>query len=172
MCGYDRRIVPEAVVHQAWQTHRVVHAGVWQISREFEEPELLVPSLELPFEPLSDLRSLPIGDGRLEDRLADELIAEGVGEARARDLLVAGREVLINAERHGDGVTAVRVGRVGERFVCEITDAGPGFEDPFAGYLPPALQAPDGAGLWIARQLTSKLELLSQPDGLTVRLWI
>ena len=26
MCGYDRRVVPEAVVHQAWQTHRVVHA--------------------------------------------------------------------------------------------------------------------------------------------------
>jgi anti-sigma regulatory factor (Ser/Thr protein kinase) len=164
--------VPEAVVHQAWQTHRVVHAGVWQLSREYEEPEVLVPGLELPFELLSDLRSLPIGDGRLEDRLAGELLAEGVPEGRARDLLVAAREVLTNADRYGNGVTAFRVGRVGERFVCEIKDAGPGFDDPFAGYLPPALQARDGAGLWIARQLTSKLELLSQPDGLTVRLWI
>ena len=172
MCGYDRRVVPEAVVHQAWQTHRVVHASVWQLSREYEEPEVLVPSLELPFEPLPDLRSLPIGDGRLEDRLADELIAERVPEGRARDLLVAAREVLINAERYGNGVSAFRVGRVGERFVCEIKDAGAGLDDPFAGYLPPARQGREGAGLWIARQLTSRLELLSEPDGLTVRLWI
>ena len=55
MCGYDRRVVPEAVVHQAWQTHRVVHASVWQLSREYEEPEVLVPSLEPPFEPLPGL---------------------------------------------------------------------------------------------------------------------
>ena len=140
MCGYDRRVVPEAVVHQAWQTHRVVHASVWQLSREYEEPEVLVPSLEPPFEPLPGLRSLPIGDGRLEDRLADELIAERVPEGRARDLLVAAREVLINAERYGNGVRAFRVGRVGERFVCEIKDAGAGLDDPFAGYLPPARQ--------------------------------
>jgi anti-sigma regulatory factor (Ser/Thr protein kinase) len=172
MCGYDRRVVPEAVVHQAWQTHRVVHAGVWQLSREYEEPEVLVPSLEPPFEPLPGLRSLPIGDGRLEDRLADALIANGVPEGRARDLLVAAREVLINADLYGNGVRAFRVGRVGERFVCEIADAGEGFHDPFAGYLPPVLQARDGAGLWVARQLTSQLELHSEPDGLTVRLWI
>jgi anti-sigma regulatory factor (Ser/Thr protein kinase) len=172
MCGYDTRVVPEAVVHQAWQTHRVVHAGVWQLSREYEEPEVLVPSLEPPFEPLPGLRSLPIGDGRLEDRLADALIANGVPEGRARDLLVAAREVLINADLYGNGVRAFRVGRVGERFVCEITDAGEGFDDPFAGYLPPVLQARDGAGLWVARQLTSQLDLHSEPDGLTVRLWI
>ena len=138
MCGYDRRIVPEAVVHQAWQAHRVVHASVWQLSREYEEPEVLVPSLEPPFEPIPGLRSLPIGDGRLEDRLADELIAERVPEGRARDLLVAAREVLTNAERYGNGVRALRVGRVGGRFVCEVKDAGAGLDDPFAGYLPPA----------------------------------
>jgi hypothetical protein len=69
-------------------------------------------------------------------------------------------------------VRAFRIGRVGERFVCEIADAGEGFHDPFAGYLPPVLQARDGAGLWVARQLTSQLELHSEPDGLTVRLWI
>ena len=26
MCGYDARVVPEAVVRQAWQAHRVVHS--------------------------------------------------------------------------------------------------------------------------------------------------
>jgi len=172
MCGYDRRVVPEAVVHQAWQTHRVVHASVWQISREYEEPEVLVPTLEVAFEALPDLRSLPIGDGRLEDRLADELAAAGIPEGRARDLLVAAREVLINADRYGNGVRALRVGRVRGRFVCEIKDRGTGLDDPFAGYLPPSPQGRERAGLWIARQLTSQLELHSEPDGLIVRLWI
>jgi anti-sigma regulatory factor (Ser/Thr protein kinase) len=172
MCGNDRRVVPEAVVRQAWHAHRVVHAGVWQISRDYEEPEALVPSLEPPFEPVGGLRSLPVGDGRLQERLAGELTVEGVPEGRARDLLVAAREVLTNAERYGNGVREFRVGRVGERFVCEIKDAGAGFDDPLAGYLPPAPRARDGAGLWIARQLTSRLELHSEPGGLTVRLWI
>lgn len=172
MCGYDRRIVPEEVVHQAWQAHRVVHATVWQLSREYEEPEVLVPTLEPPFAPIPGLRSLPIGDGRLEDSLANELIAERVPEGRARDLLVAAREVLTNAERYGNGVRALRVGRVDGRFVCEVEDAGPGLDDPFAGYLPPPPRAREGAGLWIARQLTSRLQLHSQPEGLTVRLWI
>ena len=46
MCGYDARVVPEAVIRQAWQAHRVVHSGgVWQISRDYLEPETLVRSL-------------------------------------------------------------------------------------------------------------------------------
>ena len=80
------------------------------------------------FEPLPGLRSLPVGDGRLHERLSEELSASGVPAGRARDLLVAAREVVSNAESYGNGVQALRVGRVGEQFVCEIKDAGAGFE--------------------------------------------
>jgi hypothetical protein len=86
--------------------------------------------------------------------------------------VVAAREVLSNAHTYGNGLRAVRVGRVGEWFVCEISDAGSGLDDPLAGYLPPRPASTAGAGLWIARQLTSRLELHSEPAGLTVRLWI
>lgn len=172
MCGYDTRVVPEAVVRQAWHAHPVVHAGAWQISLDYEEPEDLVRSLTPAFEPMAGLRALAIEEpGRLQDRLAEELSAASVPENRARDMLVAAREVLSNAERYGNGVRGFRVGRVGERVVCEVTDAGTGFDDPLAGFLPPRPLADDRAGLWIARQLTSRLELDSQPDGLTVRLW-
>jgi anti-sigma regulatory factor (Ser/Thr protein kinase) len=66
----------------------------------------------------------------------------------------------------------MRVGRVGDRFVCEISDNGGGHDDPLAGYMAPRPGAVDGAGLWVARQLTSSLDLISSADGLTVRLWI
>ena len=172
MCGYDARIVPEAVLHQAWQTHRVVLTDVWQISREYEPPEDFVRQVTPPLEQLPGLRAVTIGEGGLRDRLADELSADGVSEGRARDLLVAAGEVLSNAERYGNGVRALRVGRVGEHFVCEVRDFGSGLDDPLAGFLPPVPLAKRGAGLWIARQLTVRMELNSAADGLTVRLWV
>jgi hypothetical protein len=172
MCGYDARVVPDELIRGAWKTHRVVHADVWQLSPDYQEPEVLVPTLAPPFEELPGLRSLPTGDGRLQEQLADELAAEAVPAPRARDLLVAAREVISNAELFAGGVRALRVGRVGEHVVCEVSDAGSGLDDPLAGYLPPPPLAPHGAGLWVARQLTTRLDTHSTPEGLTVRLWI
>jgi anti-sigma regulatory factor (Ser/Thr protein kinase) len=172
MCGYDARVVPEAVVDQAWQTHRVVLTDVWQLSSRYEQPEDIVRKLAPPLADLPGLPSLPIGDGRLHERLADALSAAGVPAGRARDLLVAAREVLSNAELYGNGARSLRAGRVGEQFVCEVTDGGAGVDDPLAGYLPPLPHATRSAGLWIARQLTARLELGSGPGGFTVRLWI
>jgi anti-sigma regulatory factor (Ser/Thr protein kinase) len=171
MCGYDERVVPEAVIRQAWQTHRVVLTDVWQLSREYEQPEDIVRRLAPPFAELPGLHALTVGDDALPERLAEEFFAHGVPEGRASDLVVAAREVLANAERYSNGVRGVRVGRVGDDVLCEVTDGGPGVDDPLAGYLPPVPLATKGAGLWIARQLTERLELHSQADGLTVRLW-
>jgi anti-sigma regulatory factor (Ser/Thr protein kinase) len=173
MCGYDEREVPEAVVRQAWRAHRVVLADAWQMSPEYEEPEAVVRSLAPAFEPLPGLRALDVG-GRLQlqDRLADALADTSASAARTRDMLVAVREVLSNAEQYGNGVRALRLGQVGTQVVCEVTDRGAGFDDPLAGYLPPRPLAGDSAGLWIARQLTSRLELHQAPEGLTVRLWV
>jgi hypothetical protein len=172
MCGYDARVVPTDVIRHSWEAHRVVHADAWQLSPDYQEPEALVRSLAPAFEELPHLRSLPVGDDRMDERLAGELAAEAIPAGRARDLLVAAREVISNAELYGAGVRKLRVGRVGERFVCEVSDAGNGLDDPLAGYLPPSALATRGAGLWVARQLTWRLEMLSAPEGLTVRLWI
>ncbi len=172
MCGYDARIIPASVVRQMRRTHRVVLDGAWQISPDYEEPEVLVRELEPAFEPLTGLRSLDVAEPRrLQDRLADELATASMPENRARDMLVAAREVLANAELHGNGVRSMRVGRVEQHLVCEVTDSGEGIDDPLAGYVPPRRLGDDRAGLWIARQLTSRLELRSAPGGLTVRLW-
>jgi anti-sigma regulatory factor (Ser/Thr protein kinase) len=107
----------------------------------------------------------------LRARLLAEMAAAGVPEVDAAKMLMAVVEVLTNAHRHGDGVRAIRIGRVGERFVCEISDHGPGLHDPLAGYLPPHPGHARGAGLWVARQMTRRLEMTSSERGLTTRLW-
>jgi hypothetical protein len=55
--------------------------------------------------------------------------------------------------------------------VDEMDLAAFGIDDPLAGFLPPRPGHADGAGLWVARQLTRQLELVSSAQGTTVRLW-
>jgi anti-sigma regulatory factor (Ser/Thr protein kinase) len=97
-------------------------------------------------------------------------VLEKVPGAKALDTLVAGTEIAANAVRHGAGIEEVRVGRAEGRFVCEVVDRGSGFDDPAAGYLAP--RAGTGSGLWVARQLTWRVESFHSPRGFTVRMWL
>jgi len=163
VCPYDARVLPEHIVEGASHTHGLDH----------EDPEELVRSLTPDPQPLPGLRTLPLDEDPREFRynLARELAAERVPRERAAELILAASEILSNAQRHGEGPRELRVGAVDGRFVCEIADRGSGLDDPLAGYLPPGTAGRYGAGLWVARQLTDRLELISSPDGLTVRLW-
>ena len=76
-------------------------------------------------------------------------------------MLLAATEIATNAIQHRGGVAEVRVGRFKGRFVCEIVDRGSGFDDPGAGYLAPRKGV--GSGLWVARQLTWRIEFFSSP---------
>jgi anti-sigma regulatory factor (Ser/Thr protein kinase) len=105
-------------------------------------------------------------------RLLSEMAAAEVPDADAFDMLAAAGEVMANAHRHGSGARSLRIGRVGERFVCEVADHGAGLDDPLAGYLPPRSGNGRGAGLWVARQMTRRLEMISSSRGLTTRLWV
>jgi anti-sigma regulatory factor (Ser/Thr protein kinase) len=96
----------------------------------------------------------------------------GLGREAAEDMLLAAGEVLGNAYRFGASVPGIRVGSEGATFVLEVSADAPWSDDPLAGYLPPRSGASSGAGLWIARQLTSHLELSQgSAGGLVVRLW-
>jgi anti-sigma regulatory factor (Ser/Thr protein kinase) len=124
--------------------------------------------------PLPNLRSVSAGEDLVSFReaLAREMSAEGVPQVRAVDMLVAANEIATNALRHGSGLDKLRVGRADGRFVCEISDRGAGFDDPLAGYMPPKDPRQSGPGLWIARQLASRVDFLPGEDGFTVRLWL
>ena len=174
VCPYDARTLPDAVVLGAAHTHRQVLTDDWHESPHYDDPADVARALTPAPKPLPELRSVPldINARSFRERLRREMAADAVPEAQTRDMLLAATEIAANITRHGAGPRSMRVGRVGERFVCELSDCGPGLDDPCAGFLPRDATTAGGAGLWVARQVTWRLDLLSSPNGLTVRLWV
>jgi anti-sigma regulatory factor (Ser/Thr protein kinase) len=173
MCTYNANGLPDPILDAVWRTHpEVAVDGGWTESHRFEDPADLLRRVTPAPEPLPPLRSIPFGGSAesLREQLARELAAERVPQARTLDLLLAATELATNAVVHGGGVADVRVGRAGGRLVCEIIDRGSGFDDPVAGFLPP--QAGRGSGLWVARQLTWRIEFFRSPRGFTARIWL
>jgi anti-sigma regulatory factor (Ser/Thr protein kinase) len=172
VCTYPANRLPDAVLDGVMRTHNEVLTDEWAPSERFEDPKDVVRKLSPEPDPLPGLRSWHAGQDleRFRERLAGDLVAEGVSGARALEMLVAATEVATNAVRHGGGIEEVRVGRVDGRFVCEIIDRGEGFDDPVAGYLVP--RPGRGTGLWVARQLTWRVETFHSPRGFTVRMWL
>ena len=171
VCTYNMNGLPDPVLDGVWRTHPEVVAGdKWTTSDRYEQPDQLLRRITPLPESLSELRSIPFGRDpeQFRERLARELLAENVAEAKVLDMLLAATEIATNAIVHGGGVEEVRVGRADGRFVCEIIDRGPGFDDPAAGYLAP--RAGVGSGLWVARQLTWQIDFFESPRGFTARI--
>jgi anti-sigma regulatory factor (Ser/Thr protein kinase) len=172
VCTYDARRVPDALIEAMWETHSDVLADEWETSHQFEDPRELVARLTPAAEPLPGLRSVSAGSSveSFRERLAHELGGEDMPADIALNVLVAGTELATNAVNHGGGIEELRLGRVDGRFVCEVVDRGPGFDDPLAGYIAP--RDGIGAGLWIARQLSWRLEAFHSRAGFSVRIWV
>jgi anti-sigma regulatory factor (Ser/Thr protein kinase) len=174
VCPYDARALPESVIDDAWRTHPHVTMDGRMPSCSYRGGEALVRAITPKHDPLPELMQLPHPwDAQMfRELLAVRLATADVPAGRRLDMLVAAGEAFANGSKHGGGVTMVRTGLVDDRFVCEVTDAGVGFDDPFAGYLPPRSEHGPGVGLWVARQLTWRVDVLNSPRGLTVRLWL
>jgi anti-sigma regulatory factor (Ser/Thr protein kinase) len=173
LCSYDGRRVTDSVLEGVWRTHpEVVTDDVWNASEHYEDPDHLLRLVTPEPSAVLDLRSIEFGQTVEEVRegLARALADEPVSEAKALDMLLATTEVADNAIEHGGGIDEVRVGHARGRFVCEVVDRGDGFDDPSAGYLAP--REGFGAGLWVARQLTWRLEFFRSSHGFTARLWV
>jgi anti-sigma regulatory factor (Ser/Thr protein kinase) len=173
VCPYDARALSPGVLEGAWRTHPNVIAAEGASGAEYDGDEHLLRTLTPRHEALLELQPLPrAADAQaFRDLLAARLTADDVPAGRKLDMLVAANEVFANALVHGRGVAMVRTGTVEGRFVCEISDAGAGLDDPFAGFLPPKSDDEPGVGLWVARQLTWRVDMITSPRGLTVRLW-
>jgi anti-sigma regulatory factor (Ser/Thr protein kinase) len=173
LCSYDANGTPDPVIEGVWQTHpEVVAADSWNSSDRYEDPDHLLRRITPSPAPLTGLRPIPIRGGAegLREQLACELAADKVSEALSVNLLLAATEIANNAMQHGGGIQEARVGHAAGRFVCEIVDRGDGFDDPAAGYLAP--RAGIGSGLWVARQLTWRIESFHSPAGFTTRIWL
>jgi anti-sigma regulatory factor (Ser/Thr protein kinase) len=171
VCGLDTREQPDDVLQGSWETHPRMLKAHWLDNDHYDDPRSVVRARTPEPEEVPPLTSLPpsIDARELRIRLLAEMSAAELSDADARELLIATGEVLANAHHYGGGVRALRIGRADQGFVCEVADHGPGLDDPLAGYLPP--RPGRGAGLWVARQLTRRLEMISTERGLTTRLW-
>lgn len=174
VCGYDTREVPDPVLDGAFETHPEVLTENGAKSSDYREPEDVVRSRTPTPVPLEGLHALPVegGPDRVRERLRAELELAGVSDADAENMLVAAGEVLANAQRRGGEQVSIEVARIGDRFACEISDDEPGIDDPLAGFVPPRPGNGEDAWLWMARQRTRQLELVSSARGFSVRLWV
>jgi serine/threonine-protein kinase RsbW len=114
--------------------------------------------------------SLDLAAGLIEIRRLVRSVARRVMSSRAGDVVLATHEVAMNALTHGQGQGAVRIWSADDELVCEVEDHGPGIWDLLAGTRQPAPHRDRGRGLWIARQLSDRLEIETTPHGALVRL--
>jgi hypothetical protein len=174
LCGYDLREQPAAAVASAWHTHPLVLAGGWEDNRSYRDPASVARESTGEPRALVDLSELPL-DAEAKGfsaRLRRELQNLRLPKAQTENVLRAALEVFANAGAHGRGARSQRLGRVEGLVVWELSDNGSGFDEPLAGYLPPQPGDSRGSGLWVARQLTERVEFLTSPHGFTTRLWI
>jgi len=182
VCTYDRRVLPPDVLAYGRLTHPMLVDGdrrtgnpdfvdpgdfLRRTGRHHPEPEESGdPDLEVdPLGTLDDLRM----------RIEACLLRTTHMTQEAADLLLAVNELATNAIRHGEPPVSIRLWVSSDRLVCTLTDHGPGVSDPFAGYIWPGAHGRmpvRGMGLWVARRLCDRLDLVTTPTGFTVRLVI
>ena len=130
-------------------------------------------------EPAAYLRALPVPDEPLErtvPRLSAHHVSDFIGLRHAvaaelagldadadlvEDFLLAVDEMTSNAVRHGLPPVGLRLWTAADRIVCTISDEGPGWDDPFAGFDPAHGDdlSRGGMGLWLARQLCDHVDI-------------
>jgi anti-sigma regulatory factor (Ser/Thr protein kinase) len=180
MCVFDTQRLPEPVLESALATHpTLVTPDGRAASPEFTEPETYLRSMPVPPEPLEKtpprLEALDVVDfPGLRRDVGAELAAVDAPADLLDDFLLAIDEMTSNALRHGGPPVCLRLWVSDDRLVCTISDQGPGFDDPFAGYGPAhgSDLARGGMGLWLARQLCDHVDITHGADGVRVRLTV
>ena len=151
-CGW--RAPAEPALHR---THRVPHRACPQTRS--------IPS-NGPSPDLALTDPAP-ADGR---RAAAALAATTSLDRKTIDGLMIGvSEALANAIRHGRPPVELRAWAAADRVLVVVRDRGSGPSDPYAGYLPRrGEQVDSGLGLWITRQVCSRVTLTQTPEGFAV----
>jgi anti-sigma regulatory factor (Ser/Thr protein kinase) len=177
---FDTTRLPEPILDTARHTHPHLRTATGrEVNPRYVDPATYLGELPMPAEPLE----------ATTPTLADEDVTDYSGlrhTLRARlatvdgpadlieDYLLAVDEMTSNAVRHGRRPVGLRLWTAPGRLVCTISDAGPGWDDPFAGYGPAhgADLSHGGMGLWLARQLCDYVAIRQDPAGVSVRLTV
>ncbi|HET9500678.1 MAG TPA: sensor histidine kinase, partial [Marmoricola sp.] len=158
LCAYDVRDTDPALLGAVRRTHR----HLWQDGERHDNPDYLQPDACL--RTWADPAVLPVESRppllviqQIRDAWAARAARNRVGEVLAgldtalvpyagelppvdpalvetEEYLLGVDEVLTNAISHGTGPVTLRLWVDHDQVVTTITDAGPGFDDPFIGY--------------------------------------
>jgi anti-sigma regulatory factor (Ser/Thr protein kinase) len=178
LCVYDHRQLSEEATASARSTHpRLLVHGVPTDNPAYRQPGEYVHDLPLRREPMEQGEPVYAVSGAptladLRHQLAAVLAARVPDREQREDLHLAVSEIAANAFRHGSPPVSARVWASADWIVCTVTDRGTGYHDELAGFQPAHGHdlSRGGMGLWLARKLWDHVDLLSGPDGLTVRL--
>jgi serine/threonine-protein kinase RsbW len=97
--------------------------------------------------------------------------AAGLGGQRLDDFVLAVNELITNAVRHGGGQGSLRLWRRAGEVVCEVADHGGGISARrLDDHSRPAPDTAGGWGLWLARELSDRMEVQTGEAGTTVRI--
>jgi anti-sigma regulatory factor (Ser/Thr protein kinase) len=172
LCPYDTARLDPEVVDDAGLTHPLlVCDGHTADSGCYTDPATVYAAadraLPAPAEPAA---SMPITTDLAALREFVATHADGLGEDRCFDLLIAVNEAAVNTLVHGDGDGVLSVWREDGEIVCELSDGGASIADPLAGRRRPDPRSSTGRGLWMINQVCDLVELRPGPDGTRVRL--
>jgi anti-sigma regulatory factor (Ser/Thr protein kinase) len=171
VCPYDTRSLPPTVVDDARRTHPLVRtARGSEASADYLEPGVLIPRLGPTVGVPATVADVDLhveGSVLAARRVFARAAAEaGFAPDRVDELTLAVNEVLTNALLHGGGTARLRVwAAAGTGLTCAVDDTGPGVDDALLGFVPPATDATGGYGIWMARRLFERSELLRSPTG-------
>lgn len=179
VCMYDTLRLPATVLAAAELTHPNIltptHRG--PNARYLDPIEFLRQSAEVGPDPLEASRPALVADEDTDLRdlrsdLHSALASSALPVEVVEGFVFAINEVVTNAMRHGRPPMRLRLWSSPSRAVCTVTDDGPGFDDPFAGYLLASREytSRGGLGLWLARQLCDQVSIAWTAEGFTVRL--
>ena len=182
LCVYDTRRLPADVVEVGELTHPHLRVG----TTRFPNPRFIAPAEYLrrhardqrdPLEdtpPTVDLDHLehPAALAAARRAVRDAVDDVATKGTTAEDFTLAVNEIVSNAVQHGYPPARLRLWTTPRRFLCVVTDAGPGIDDPLAGYRPAhgSDLSRGGMGLWLVRQLCDQVQLSTTPAGFTARL--
>jgi anti-sigma regulatory factor (Ser/Thr protein kinase) len=169
-CPYNLATLPAIVIQQAERTHPfLLRDGQRHASGQFQPINPAEPyARALPAAP-AGAACLPFARGelgRLRAFVAGQAQQASLGQQAATSLVAAINEIATNSLQHGGGRGELRMWTDGDWLVCAVSDSGH-LTAPLAGKLPPS--ANDGAGLWLANQLTDLVQIHSAPGSTEVR---
>jgi anti-sigma regulatory factor (Ser/Thr protein kinase) len=176
MCAYDVRTTPVPVLDDVARTHprTALPGGRHPANEPYIDPRVflaerrpLPPDRLRATAPRAELTGPSASRARQAVR---ETAPTGLAASDLDEFLVAVSEIVTNAARYGQPPARMRIWTDTARVIVEVTDAGHGPGDPFAGLLPGNNANGGGLGLWITHQICGHVAFTSDEHGFTVRL--